>query len=355
VGVHLLPTQAYFLFGQYSSLPAGGDIRTPPRPLSPNLPPDGTRDQTKIRSTATLITTNFPEPAKRICTYTPMKRPNLTEAKPQSNTLDSVEKRRLQNRRAQHNYRLREAAKAKQDKRITKAVSARRSKFLLLKPTQDSVSVTKEHQTPPLPCGAYFVSARNLLLSADHRLLTLVHNNIIRGLAANASLLNYPWSTVCQDDALSSFSPPTPNLDLPITQSSLPVNLHPTSLQYEETHHPWLDLIPSPQFRDNLLRRLATPSPEWDFETELCEDVTGVGRLQLSCSRPGFMIWGENSWDAHNWEVTEEFAQKWHDLMNGCCDLITSTNEWRKKRGEAPLHIKHSITVTSTKPSLLPE
>ncbi|KAL6802807.1 hypothetical protein GGI42DRAFT_32888 [Trichoderma sp. SZMC 28013] len=278
-----------------------------------------------------------------------MKKPNPPEAKPQSHTLDPAEKRRLQNRQAQHNYRLREAAKAKQDKRITKAVSARRGRFLLLKPAQESFPVNEERQTAPLPCGAYFVSARNLLLSADHRLLTLVHNNIIRGLTANASLLNYPWSTICQDDALSNFSPPTPNLDLSTTQSHLPVNLYPTSLQYEETHHPWLDLIPSPQFRDNLLRILATASPEWNFETELCEDVTGVGRLQLSCSRPGFMVWGENSWDAHNWEVTEEFAQKWHDLMDGCYDLIASTNEWRQKRGEAPLHIKHSITTSSTK------
>ncbi|KAL7905309.1 hypothetical protein GGI35DRAFT_144020 [Trichoderma velutinum] len=285
-----------------------------------------------------------------------MKKPNTPEAAtPQSHTLDSVERRRLQNRRAQYNYRLREAAKAKQDKRITKAAPVRRGKFLLLRPTQESFPVAKELPTPPLLCGAYFVSARNLLLSADHRLLTLVHNNIIRGLTANASLLNYPWSTVCQDDALSSFSPPNPNLDLSITQSHVPVSLHPTSLQYEETHHPWLDLIPSPRFRDNLLRRLATASPEWDFETELCEDVTGVGHLQLGCSRPGFMIWGENSWDVHNWEVTEEFAQKWHDLIDGCRDLIVSTNEWRKKRGEAPLRIKRSITTSSAKISPLPE
>ncbi|PKK43139.1 hypothetical protein CI102_13571 [Trichoderma harzianum] len=229
--------------------------------LSPNLPPDGNQHQTKNHSTATLIVTNLPESVKRIYTYTrtSMKKPNSPEAKPQPHALDPAEKRRLQNRRAQHNYRRREAAKAKQDKRITKAVSARRGKFLLLKPTKESFPVTKERQTPPLPCGAYFVSARNLLLSADHRLLTLVHNNIIRGLAANASLLNYPWSTVCQDDALSNFSPPPPNLDLSITQPSLPVNLHPTPLQYEETHHPWLDLIPSPQFRDNLLRRGICP------------------------------------------------------------------------------------------------
>ncbi|KAK4076662.1 uncharacterized protein Triagg1_4265 [Trichoderma aggressivum f. europaeum] len=284
-----------------------------------------------------------------------MKRPNPPEAKPQSHTLDSAERRRLQNRQAQHKYRLREAAKAKQDQSITKAASVRRGRFLLIKPTKESFPVTKERPIPPLPCGAYFVFARNLLLSADHRLLTLVHNNIIRGLTANASFLNYPWSTICQDDALSNFSPPTPNLDLSITQSHLPVTLHPTSLQYEETHHPWLDLIPFPQFRDNLIRRLATASQEWDFETELCEDVTGVGRLQLSCSRPGFMIWGENSWDTHNWEVTEEFAQKWHDLMDGCCDLIASTNEWRKKRGEAPLSLKYSTTTASTNFSLLPE
>ncbi|KAL7947038.1 hypothetical protein V8C42DRAFT_319486 [Trichoderma barbatum] len=277
-----------------------------------------------------------------------MKRPNLSEAKPQTRTVDSVEKRRLQNRQAQHNYRLREAAKAKKDKRIIKVTPARHDKFLILKSAQASCPVTKiPVPASHLPCGAHFSSARNFLLSSDHRLLTLVHNNIIRGLIANANLVNYPWSTVCQDDSLSCFSPHTPNLDLSTSQSTLPASLHPTPLQHEEIHHPWLDLIPSARFRDNILRRLATASQEWDFETELCEDVTGAGHLQLSCSRPGFMIWGENSWDTCNWEVTEEFAQKWHDLIDGCCDLIASTNDWRKKRGELPFYIETSITTSS--------
>lgn len=193
---------------------------------------------------------------------------------------------------------------------------------------------------PRLPCGAYFSSASNSILSADYRLLTLVHNNIIRGLVANATLLSYPWNTVCQDDSLSSFS-----TDKAPSQSSLPFNLQPTELQQKESHHPWLDLIPFPRFRDNVLHKLAC-SKEWD-ETELCEDLTGVGKFQLSCSRPGLMIWGENSWDAHNWEVTDEFAHKWHDVLDGCWDLIASSNVWRKRRGEALLHFKASTTIPS--------
>lgn len=75
--------------------------------LSPNLPPDGNQHQTKNHSTATLIVTNLPESVKRIYTYTrtSMKKPNSPEAKPQPHALDPAEKRRLQNRRAQHNYR----------------------------------------------------------------------------------------------------------------------------------------------------------------------------------------------------------------------------------------------------------
>lgn len=234
---------------------------------------------------------------------------------------------------------LREAAKAKQNKHATETVPIRQDKLPLLESAHKPSFKTQERATvPPLPCGAHFASTRHLILSTDHQLLTLVHNNIVRGLIANASLLSYPWSTICQDESLSGFCPHTSNQELSTTHSSsLPSSLQPTTLQYKETHHPWLDLIPSPRFRDNILRKLATASQEWDFETELCEDLTGTGRLQLSCSRPGFMVWGENSWDACNWEVTEEFAQKWPDLIRECHDLIVSTNEWRKKRGEAAL------------------
>ncbi|KAM0249150.1 hypothetical protein ACHAQJ_009189 [Trichoderma viride] len=268
-----------------------------------------------------------------------MDKSNPPKIKPQSCTRGSTERRRLQNRQAQHNYRLREAAKAKQDKRINKVVPIRHDTLLLVESVHRSSPKVKVPETAlPLPCGAHFASAQHLILSADHQLLTLVHNNIIRGLVTNANLLFYPWSTICQDNSLSSFCPHRPELNLPALHSSLPSCLQATALQRKEKHHPWLDLIPFPRFRENVLRRLAAPSQEeWDFETELCEDVTGAGRLQMSCSRPGFLLWGENSWDAHNWEVTDEFAQKWHDLLDGCWDLMASTNDWRKKRGETIL------------------
>ncbi|TFA97409.1 hypothetical protein CCMA1212_010866 [Trichoderma ghanense] len=264
-----------------------------------------------------------------------MERPGAPNFKPQSRTGGSVERRRLQNRRAQHSYRLREAAKAKQDKCIITPALMQHGRFV---PSQPPRSVAE----PRLPCGAHFASAHNSILSADHRLLTLVHNNIIRGLIANANLFSYSWNTICQDDSLSSFcggkSP---------SQLALPASLQPTDLQQRELHHPWLDLIPFPRFRDNVLRKLAF-STEWD-ETELCEDLTGAGRLQLSCSRPGFMVWGEDSWDARNWEVTEEFAHKWHGVLDGCWGLVVSSNAWRKKRGEAQLCINPLTTTSSSR------
>ncbi|RFU75301.1 hypothetical protein TARUN_6938 [Trichoderma arundinaceum] len=277
-----------------------------------------------------------------------MDESNPPKAKPRCRTYDSIERRRLQNRRAQHNYRLREAAKARQDKRIIKGAPIQHAKTFLLQLVHKPRSKPQlQVAAPRLSCGAHFASAQHLVLSADHQFLTLVHNNIIRGLIANASLLNYPWSTICQDDSLSGYCTPAPNLDLSMRSSSLPSSLQPTSIQHKEMHHPWLDLVPSPRFRDNIIRRLAAPSQGWDFETELCEDLTGAGKLQLSCSRPGFMLWGENSWDTRNWEVTEEFARKWPDIIDGCSDLIASTNNWRKKRGESRLCVSPSIANSS--------
>lgn len=106
-------------------------------------------------------------------------------------------------------------------------------------------------------------------------------------------------------------------------------------------HHPWIDLIPSGKFRENVLLAIETSwADNPDKETELCEDLTGAGRLQLSCHRPGMMIWGENAWDVRNWEITEEFANKWVDILDGCRDLIEASDYWKGSRGEGNFDLK---------------
>jgi hypothetical protein len=40
------------------------------------------------------------------------------------------------------------------------------------------------------------------------------------------------------------------------------------------------------------------------------------------------------------WEVTEGFLRKWGFLLEGCDELIESTNRWRALRGEERLIIE---------------
>jgi hypothetical protein len=82
--------------------------------------------------------------------------------------------------------------------------------------------------------------------------------------------------------------------------------------------------------RDNLIRAAA------GFEDdEFCHDITGFWDTRRSNAT--LLVWG-TPWDARNWEVTEEFVNKWGAVMlRGCPELLVSTNAWRRAKGERPL------------------
>lgn len=151
---------------------------------------------------------------------------------------------------------------------------------------------------------------------------------------------------------------------------TLPPSLYPTTNQMSIAHSSWLNMFPFPRVRDNLIRRqqdfnhrdlcndlfgelffknmqpsapypserspnpLPLPNPAWGaFESESHwenwdDDVTA--------RRRGFIVWGE-PWDVDSWEVTPGFLKKWAWMLEGCEELIISSNRWRAKRDEKPL------------------
>ncbi|KAH8591722.1 hypothetical protein B0O99DRAFT_631527 [Bisporella sp. PMI_857] len=165
------------------------------------------------------------------------------------------------------------------------------------------------------------------------QLLILVKFNIFRALIANSITLGFPAESRMEDTALSPFANPQwcqTNL------VALPATLRPTKLQCEIAHHPWIDLLPIPRMRDNLLR-----AGETYDDLELCADL--VGYFNSPVVRNGMIIWGE-PWDAAGWEVTKEFLERWGWTIRGCLELFKSTNYWRSRRGERPLNFdKFSI------------
>lgn len=104
------------------------------------------------------------------------------------------------------------------------------------------------------------------------------------------------------------------------TSTPTPPALTPTALQACKPHLPFIDFLPFPQFRDNLLR-----AGDVIDSYEFWDDMVS-GKLK---------VWGKTPWDRRGWEMQEEFATKWSWLVAD--DILEETNFWRVSRGEEPL------------------
>ena len=157
-------------------------------------------------------------------------------------------------------------------------------------------------------------------------LFVLVKFNTFRAFVSNCKDLGIPTHDTLVDESVSPFPKPE---HPPIDQLRVPPSLWPTQLQKQVNHHPWIDLLPVPTMRDNLLRA----AEEWD-QDGLCTDLIGHGND--ASTGIGMVIWGE-PWDPAGWEVTAGFLQHWGWTIRGCDELVDATNSWRERRGEEPL------------------
>lgn len=159
-------------------------------------------------------------------------------------------------------------------------------------------------------------------------LLHLIQFNFIKALVQNMRVLGLT-SELLHDDAISPFNVTGPwEYDI---ESALPASLRPTVIQRSVLHHPWLDLLPIPEMRDNLI----AAGESYD-ETQLCLDMKGHGRAHTD--HTGIIVWSD-PWDQTGWEVTEPFVRSWGWTVRGCVNLFRSTNSWRARRNERPLGV----------------
>jgi hypothetical protein len=154
-------------------------------------------------------------------------------------------------------------------------------------------------------------------------LLSLVPFNATRALIMNARVMGLTQEFMVPD-ALSRIA--YQNFD-GMENRSVPFSLKPTDLQLCVSHHPWIDILPWPEIRDNLLRR---DENSYD-KKELCRDLRGF--QAVADGRGGMIVWGD-PWDPRGWEITEAFALKWPWVVNGCHEVLESTRRWRTVRGE---------------------
>ncbi|KAL4991854.1 hypothetical protein BDW68DRAFT_198108 [Aspergillus falconensis] len=179
-------------------------------------------------------------------------------------------------------------------------------------------------------------------------LLGLTRVNFMRALHTNIEILGYSAAEM-HDDALSQFGtagPMKPSLR-PTSSTFFPASLQPTPIQLTVPHHPWLDLLPIPQMRDNLILAEAGAGAgageEYCYDdVQLCRDMCGYGTLSLPADRStgngetGIIVW-RDPWDPEGWEVTETFLRRWGWVVAECTELFRATNRWRAVRGERAL------------------
>ncbi|KFY16127.1 hypothetical protein V492_01544 [Pseudogymnoascus sp. VKM F-4246] len=197
----------------------------------------------------------------------------------------------------------------------------------------------------------------------DH-LLNLIQFNVLRGIFSNKSTLMssaayYKMVNVSDKLQIERIQESYPTRAMTVSTSSIiPASLLPTQLQTTVEHWTWIDTIPFPRMRDNLI------TSEVDYDpVELARDLIGdlvdfpsFYRLkgladtddaestselskhenESTASRNGLVIWGEPQYP-ENWEVSPGFLQKWWWTLEGCQDVLDSSNRWRLLRDEEPL------------------
>jgi hypothetical protein len=114
-----------------------------------------------------------------------------------------------------------------------------------------------------------------------------------------------------------------------LTLDRVPPDLFPTPAQIRYPHHPFIDTIPFPWFRERAVT-LASMNPPAYNRSELKKDIL----------RGGLIVWRSRGkeeglpWDRRNWEVQPWFWEKWSWLIEEQGRVEQQSNWWRSMRGQ---------------------
>ncbi|KAJ5928772.1 hypothetical protein N7466_007728 [Penicillium verhagenii] len=203
----------------------------------------------------------------------------------------------------------------------------------------------------------------NTALSAD-QLLHLIQFNAYRGLYKNKALLGRTAISLSPGRDPQRFDESFPTFSVVLPRASdviVPGSLAPTQSQMRMIHSTWINTIPFPAMRDNLIKwegsfnhaefamdvvgylmdSILFPQPEGSFVTELAREGQSIIEEvdqddEITAHRNGIIIWGEPH-RIDSWEATPGFLRKYAWAMQGCDEWIESSNRWRRIRGEEPL------------------
>ncbi|KAL4917191.1 hypothetical protein BDW62DRAFT_202007 [Aspergillus aurantiobrunneus] len=208
-------------------------------------------------------------------------------------------------------------------------------------------------------------------LPADHTLLALIHINVSRGLRQNKACL---WNATSHylPGYVATHGPITVHPDVlfygssliaPSAHARLPDSLAPTEAQMSCIHATQINVLPFPRMRENLIRRersfdhaefvadvvgdlvdttmFRLPTADTATTTDLVPEYTVAVHGdddEVTSDRNGLIVWGEPH-RAESWEATPGFLRKWMWRVEGCEELLESSNRWRRVRGEEPMRL----------------
>ena len=120
-------------------------------------------------------------------------------------------------------------------------------------------------------------------------------------------------------------------------------DLRPSREQIVIQHHPYLDIIPFPTLRKNLITHQQDIDEDEVFHDMLtglvCWGGAGMGRRDRDIST-GNATTG-TPWDFRSWEARSWFLKKYWTLLGGeDGELVRQSEWWRSMRGDDPLEIE---------------
>ncbi len=159
---------------------------------------------------------------------------------------------------------------------------------------------------------------------------------------ANASSLGFDLREENCDDYVESpffrdaISEPAAKVACLNEFANLKSYLRPTATQMMNKHHPYIDVLPFPTFRDRVIKLACSEEPMVD-EDELCEDLQNDGLICWGSSLGGGSeAMGSGApWDLRSWEAQPWFLKKWWILIGGAeGEIYKQSRWWCEMRGE---------------------
>ncbi|KAF9772504.1 hypothetical protein IL306_009787 [Fusarium sp. DS 682] len=158
---------------------------------------------------------------------------------------------------------------------------------------------------------------------------------IISAMLENCLSLGITRSMYCSDDSISPFyrahadSDPNPEAIITSVQRgsrTLHFDLRPTRKQVIVKHHPFIDVIPFKDIRDNIIDKMSDMDEDEFFHDSLNHLTCWGGIKNAHTGTP---------WDSRSWEATEEFILKWSYIVGGDeGELARNSRWWRSLCGE---------------------